>query len=58
MKENAQKKRREKFNPNNDLSMIEQIAERKKKLEQEEQEEIATAVPLTSSERWIVCNLF
>ena len=47
MKENAQKKRKERFNPANDVSMVERIADRKKEMEEEEEEEIAVAVPLT-----------
>ena len=47
MKENAQKKRKERFNPANDVSTVERIAERKKEMEEEEEEEIAVAVPLT-----------
>ena len=46
MKENAQKKRKERFNPANDVSMVERIADRKKEMEEEE-EEIAVAVPFT-----------
>ena len=34
MKENAQKKRKERFNPANDVSMVERIAERKKEMEE------------------------
>ena len=46
MKENAQKKRKERFNPANDVSMVERIDESKKEMAEEE-EEIAVAVPLT-----------
>lgn len=52
MKENAQKKRKERFNPANDVSMVERIADRKKEMEEEEEEEeeIAMAVPLAPAE--------
>ena len=58
MKENAQKKRKEKFNPTNDLTMVEQIAERKKRQEEEEQSEIAAVVPLAPAARIIFLIVF
>lgn len=58
MKENAQKKRKEKFNPTNDLTMVEQIAERKKRQEEEEQSEIAAVVPLAPAARIVFLIVF
>ena len=56
MKENAKLKRKEKFDPTNEMSMTDKIAERKKKQEEEENAQISTVVPITPTTR-IFINL-
>ena len=56
MKENAKLKRKEKFDPTNEMSMMDKIAERKKKQEEEENAQISTVVPITPTTR-IFINL-
>ena len=51
LKENAQKRRRERFDPSYDVPMVDKIAERKKQLEEEVDAEIRVAVPLTPTTR-------
>ena len=55
MKENAKLKRKERFNPTNDISMVDKIAERKKKQEEEENAQISTVVPTTHTTRIFMC---
>ena len=56
MKENVKLKRKEKFDPTNEMSMTDKIAERKKKQEEEENAQISTVVPITPTTR-IFINL-
>lgn len=51
MKENAKLKRKEKFDPTNEMSMTDKIAARKKKEEEEDTAQISTVVPLTTTTR-------
>lgn len=53
MKENALKKRKEKFNPENDTTMVDKISERTKKEAEMAEEVVPPAVPAPATERWI-----
>ena len=51
MKEQSLKRRKEKFNPEKETTMVEKIAEQRKHLEEEAEQEIAVTMPLPKTER-------
>lgn len=51
MKANAVKRRKEKFNPTNDTTMVEKIEERSKKDREASEEVIASEEPLPATTR-------
>ena len=55
LKESAQKKRKERFDPENNKPMAEQITERKKQLDKEVDEAVSVAVPVPASSRISHC---
>lgn len=55
LKESAQKKRKERFDPENSKPMAEQIIERKKQLDKEVDEAVSLAVPVPASSRISHC---
>ena len=55
MKEQSQKRRREKFDPEKETTMTEKIEERRIQMEKEAEQEIATAVPMVKTERTDHC---
>lgn len=55
LKESAQKKRKERFDPENNKPMAEQIIERKKQLEKEVDEAVSLAVPVPAANRMSLC---
>lgn len=51
MKEQSQKRRREKFDPEKETTMTEKIEERRKQMEKEAEQEIAATLPMVKTER-------
>ena len=51
MKEQSLKRRKEKFDPEKETTMVEKIAEQNKHLEEEAEQEIAVTMPLPKTER-------
>lgn len=58
LKENALKNRKERFDPDNNKTMSEKIAERKKQLEKEVDDAVSLVVPVPASNRLVLFVLF
>ena len=55
MKENALKKRKEKFKPENDTTMVDKITERTKKEAETAEEVVPPAMSTPATERLVEC---